>query len=181
MQLWPENRPVGRCHPAGSRRSIDDMSLVDQVNVLRDSTAHAMNDVAYLTIADDHVECVTQTVLGLYAVQAAALGASASAVVDGSEDVAGLQHARQELRALDDAHADLGCWHAAGATAELVGAPAVLREVMRAALSHSANAVVEMVARYEAGREELPAVRRAVETVPALFALFESFESADSS
>jgi hypothetical protein len=153
------------------------MSLVDQVDVLRDATGHAMNDVAYLTIADDLVECVTEAVLDLYAAQADALGAAASAVVDGTEDLAGLEHARQDLRALDDALADLGWWHAADATVELVGSPAVLREVICAALSHSANAVVEIVARYEAGREELPAVCRAVETVPALFALFASFES----
>jgi hypothetical protein len=100
--------------------------------------------------------------------------------VDGTEDLADLEHARQDLRALDDALADLGYWHAVDATVELVASPAVLREVIRAALSHSANVVAEIVTRYEAGREELPAVRRADETVPALFGLFGSFESAAS-
>ena len=68
-----------------------------------------------------------------------------------------------------------------GDAVELVGSPSVLREVMRAALSHSASAVVETVTRYEAGREELVAVRRAVETIVALFALFASFEPTVSS
>jgi hypothetical protein len=74
MQLEPEDRPIGRWRPADSRHSIDDMSLVDQVDVLRDASLRAMNDLAYLTIADDHVECVTRAVLGLYAAQAGALG-----------------------------------------------------------------------------------------------------------
>ena len=48
---------------------------------------------------------------------------------------------------------------------------------MRTALLDAADAVVEVVSRYEAGGEELSAVRRAVEAVPALFDLFAGFEA----
>jgi hypothetical protein len=61
---------------------------------------------------------------------------------------------------------------------ELVGPAAILREVIRAALLDAADGVVETVGRYEAGREELPAVRRAVEAVPALFEVFAGCEGA---
>ena len=59
---------------------------------------------------------------------------------------------------------------------ELVGPPAMLREVLRAALLDAADGVVEVVGRYEAGMEELPAVRLAVEAVPALFEVFAGSE-----
>jgi hypothetical protein len=140
-----------------------------------------MNDVAYLTIPGDHVDGVTETVLSLYGAHAEALGATALAFLDGSDELAELEHARGDLRAIEDALVDLG-WPRAGGgdSVELVGPRRLLREVIRAALLDAANGVVEAVAHYEAGREELPAVRRAVEAVPALFGLFSSFEGADS-
>jgi hypothetical protein len=48
---------------------------------------------------------------------------------------------------------------------------------MRTALLDAADVVVETVCRYEAGGEELPAVRRAVDAIPALFDLFATFEA----
>jgi hypothetical protein len=136
-----------------------------------------MNDVAYLTIPADHVDGVTETVLGLYGAHAEALGATALAFLDGSDELAELEHARCDLRAIEGALADLG-WPRAdrGDSVELVGPRPLLREVIRAALLDAADGVVEAAGRYEAGREELPAVRRAVEAVPALFALFACFE-----
>jgi hypothetical protein len=136
-----------------------------------------MNDVACLTIPGDHVEGVTETLLGLYGAHAEALGATALAFLDGSDELAELEHARGELRAIENALADVGWPRARGVGAvELVGPPQMLREVIRAALLDAADGVVEAVGRYEAGREELPAVRRAVEAVPALFAVFAACE-----
>jgi len=136
-----------------------------------------MNDVAYLTIPADHVEGVTETVLGLYGAHAEALGATALALLDGSDELAELEHARCDLRAIEGALADLGWPRAArGDSVELVGPRPLLRELIRAALLDAADGVVEAAGHYEAGREELPAVRRAVEAVPALFALFAGFE-----
>jgi hypothetical protein len=136
-----------------------------------------VSDVAYLTIPGDHVEAVTSTVLGLYGARAEALAASAHAFVDGSDELVDLEHARGELRAVEDTLADLG-WPdpTPGEPVELVGPPLLLREVMRAALLDAADGVVAAVSRYEAGGEELPSVRRAVEAVPALLDLFASFE-----
>jgi hypothetical protein len=136
-----------------------------------------VSDVAYLTIPGEQVETVTATVLGLYGARAEALGASALAFLEGSDELVELEHARDELRAVEDALADLGWPDPAPAEpVELVGSPVVLREVVRTALLDASDGVVEAVSRYEAGSEELPAVRQAVEAVPALFDLFASFE-----
>lgn len=137
-----------------------------------------MDDVTCVTIPGEQVEGVTETVLGLYGAHAEALGATALAFLDGSDELAELEHARGELRAIEDALADLG-WPRPqrGGPVELVGSPRLLRELMRAALLDAANGVVAAVSRYEAGREELPALRRAVDAVPALYALFADFEA----
>jgi hypothetical protein len=137
----------------------------------------AMNDVCCLTIPADRVAGVTETLLGLYGAYAEALGATALAFLDGSEELADLEHARGELRAIENALADVG-WPRApqDGAVELVGPVAMLREVIRAALLDAADGVVETVGRYEAGREELPAVRLAVEAVPALFEVFAGCE-----
>jgi hypothetical protein len=136
-----------------------------------------MNDVACVTIPGDQVEAVTETVLGLYGAHAEALGATALAFLDGDDELAEVEHAREELRELEDALADLG-WPRPEqlGPVELVGSPRLLRELMRAALVDAANGVVAVVSRYEAGRAELPAVRHAVDAVPALYALFAGFE-----
>jgi hypothetical protein len=136
-----------------------------------------MNDVTSLTIPGPHVAGVTQTLIGLYGAHAEALGAAALAFLDGSEDLADLERSRFELRAIENALADVG-WPCARArdAVELVGPPGMLREVMRAALLDAADGVVEVVGRYEAGMEELPAVRLAVEAVPALFEAFAGCE-----
>jgi hypothetical protein len=136
-----------------------------------------MNDVACVTIPGDQVEAVTETVLGVYGAHAEALGATALAFLDGDDELAEVEHARGELRELEDALADLG-WprpERAGPV-ELVGSPRLLRELMRAALLDAATSVVAAVIQYEAGRAELPALRSAVDAVPALYALFEGFE-----
>jgi hypothetical protein len=137
-----------------------------------------VSDVAYLTIPQEQVEAVTSTILGLYGARAEALGASAQAFLEGADELVELEHARGELRAVEDALADLG-WPDAppGDAVELVGPPVLLREVMRTAVLDAADGVVEAVVRYEAGREELPAVRRAISAVPALFDLFATFEA----
>jgi hypothetical protein len=138
----------------------------------------AVNDVAYLTIPGEQVAGVTETVLGLYGARAEAVGASALAFLDGGDELVELEHARRELRAAEDALADLGWPHATRAEpVELVGPALLLREVMRTALLDAADRVVEAVSRYEAGMEELPAVHRAVDAVPALFAVFATFEA----
>jgi hypothetical protein len=136
-----------------------------------------MNDVTSLTIPGEHVAGVTQTLIGLYGAHAEALGAAALAFLDGSDELADLERSRFELRAIENALADVG-WPCAGAcgAVELVGPPAMLREVLRAALLDAADGVVEVVGRYEAGMEELPAVRLAVEAVPALFEVFAGCE-----
>ena len=132
-----------------------------------------MNDVACLTIPADHVAGVTETLLGLYGARADALGAAALAFLDGSDELAELEHARAELRALENALADVGWPRApAGDPVELVGPARILREVVREALLDAADGVVETIGRYEAGREELPAVRLAVEAVVTLFEVF---------
>jgi hypothetical protein len=137
-----------------------------------------MDDVAYLTIPGEQVESLTSTVLGLYGARAEALGASAQAFLEGSDELAELEHARGELRAVEDALADLGWPDASpGEPAEIVGPALLLRELMRSGLLDAADAVVEAVSRYEAGSEELPAVRQAVAAVPALFDLFAAFEA----
>jgi hypothetical protein len=137
-----------------------------------------VSDVAYLTIPGEQVETVTATVLGLYGARAEALAASAQGLLEGGDELVEVEHARGELRAVEDALADLG-WPDAphGVPVELVGPPRLLREVMRTALLDAADVVVETVCRYEAGGEELPAVRRAVDAVPALFDLFATFEA----
>jgi hypothetical protein len=139
-----------------------------------------VSDVAYLVIPDQQVETVTATVLGLYGARAEALAASAQGFLEGSDQAVELVHARGELRAVEDALSDLG-WPdpPTGADVELVGPPLLLREVARTSLLDAADAVVEAVCRYEAGGEELPAVRRAVEAVVALFTLFAGFEGDD--
>lgn len=136
-----------------------------------------MNDVCCLTIPADHVAGVTGTLLGLYGARAEALGATALAFLDGSDELVELERARGELRAIENALADVG-WPRApdGDAVELVGPAAMLREVIRTALLDAADGVVETVARYEAGREELPAVRLAVEALPALFEVFAGCE-----
>jgi hypothetical protein len=136
-----------------------------------------MDDVAYLTIPAEHVECLTSTVLGLYGARAEALGASTQAFLEGGDELVELEHARRELRAVEDALADLG-WPdpTSGEPVELVGPSLLLRDLTRTALLDAADGVVETVSRYEAGSEELPAVRRAVEAVPALYDLFATFE-----
>ena len=136
-----------------------------------------MNDVCCLTIPADHVAGVTETLLGLYGTRAEALGATALAFLDGSDELVELERARDELRAIENALADVG-WPRApqGGAVELVGPAATLREVIRAALLDAADRVVETVGRYEAGREELPAVRLAVAAVPTLFEVFAGCE-----
>ena len=137
-----------------------------------------MSDVAYLTIPGEQVEAVTATVLGLYGARAEALAASAQGLLEGGNELVEVEHARGDLRAVEDALTDLG-WPdpPPGVPVELVGPPRLLRELMRTALLDAADVVVETVCRYEAGGEELPAVRRAVDAVPALFDLFATFEA----
>ena len=153
------------------------MSLADRTDVLGDACGRAMDDAACLTIPGEQVEGVTVTVLRLYAARAEELGAAVSAFLDGREQVAEFDHARGELRAMEDALSDLR-WPCVGCdgSVELVGPPRVLRELMRAALSDAAHGVAQAVVRYEAGGAELPELSRAVEAVPALFGLFASFE-----
>ena len=136
------------------------------------------DDAAYLTIPADHVDGVTETLLGLYATYAGELGATARAVLDGSDGRAELEQARAELHAIEAALADLG-WPGPGrpGAVELVGPARLLREIAHAALLDAARGVVTAVARYEAGSDELPAVRRAVDAVPALFAVFAGHEA----
>ena len=137
-----------------------------------------MSDVAYLTIPGEQVETVTATVLGLYGARAEALAASAQGFLEGSDELVEVEHARNELRAIEDALADLGWPDTTHAEpVELVGPPQLLREVTRTALLDAADVVVETVSRYEAGCEELPAVQCAVNAVPALFDLFAAFEA----
>ena len=137
-----------------------------------------MRDVAYLTIPQEQVEALASTMLGLYSTRAEALGASAQAFLEGADELLELEHARGELRAIEDALADLGWPNSAPDDAvELAGPRLLLRDLMRTAVLDAANGVVEAVVRYEAGREELPAVRQAVTTVSALFDLFASFEA----
>jgi hypothetical protein len=137
-----------------------------------------VSDVAYLIVPQEQVEAVTSTILGLYSARAEALGASALAFLEGADDLVELERARGELREVEDALADLGWPDATPDDAvELVGPPLLLREVVRTAVLDAADGVVEAVVRYEAGREELPAVRRAISAVPALFALFAGFEA----
>jgi hypothetical protein len=137
-----------------------------------------VSDVAYLTIPGEQVETVTATVLGLYGARAEALAASAQGLLDGGDELVEVEHARGDLCAVEDALTDLG-WpdQPPGVPVELVGPPRLLRELMRTALLDAADVVVETVCRYEAGGEELPAVRRAVEAIPALFDLFATFEA----
>jgi hypothetical protein len=136
-----------------------------------------VSDVAYLTIPGEQVETVTATVLGLYGARAEALAASAQGFLEGSDELVEVEHARDELRAIENALADLGWPDATHAEpVELVGPSHLLREVTRTALLDAADVVVETVCRYEAGGEELPAVRLAAEAVPALFGLFAAFE-----
>jgi hypothetical protein len=138
-----------------------------------------MREFACLTIPEDHVAGVTATLLGLYGAHAEALGATALAFLDGSDELAELEHARGELRAIENALADVGWPRGPGdGPVELAGPPRMLREVIRAALLDAADGVVETVGRYEAGREDLPAVRLAVEAVPALFEVFAGCEGA---
>jgi hypothetical protein len=159
-----------------------DVSLAARIDMLCNTCDRAVDGVASLIIPDEQVEGVAATVLGLYATRAEALGATASAFFDGGESLAELEHARAELRAMEDALSDLR-WPRLvfDGTVELVGPPRVLRELMRAALSDAANAVAQTVARYEAGGAELPELCRAVEAVPAMFGLFASFEDDASS
>ncbi|MEN3283524.1 MAG: hypothetical protein V7607_4664 [Solirubrobacteraceae bacterium] len=136
-----------------------------------------MDDVAYLTIPAEHVGSLTSTVLGLYGARAEALGASAQAFLEGADELVEVEHARRELRAVEDTLADLG-WPdpSRREPVEIVGPSPLLRELTRTALLDAADGVVETVSRYEAGGEELPAVRRAVDAVSALFDLFATFE-----
>src|SRR5947207_9215651 len=137
----------------------------------------AMKHVICLTIPADQVAGVTATLLGLYGTHAEALGATALGFLDGGDELADLEHARGELRAIENALADVGWPRApAGDAVELVGPAPILREVVRAALLDAADGVVETVGRYEAGREELAAVRLAVAAVPALFEVFAGCE-----
>jgi hypothetical protein len=100
-----------------------------------------MNDIVCVTIPEDHVELVAETVLGLYGAHAEALGATALAFLDGSDELAELEHARGELRAIEDALTDLGWPRSASAgPVELVGPPRLLRELIRAALLDAAAA-----------------------------------------
>jgi hypothetical protein len=137
-----------------------------------------VSDVAYLTIPCEQVETVTATVLGLYGARAEALAASAQGLLEGGDELVDVEHTRVDLRAVEDALTDLG-WPdpPTGEPVELDGPPRLLREVMRTALLDAADVVVETVCRYEAGGEELPAVRRAVDAIPALFDLFATFEA----
>jgi hypothetical protein len=136
-----------------------------------------MSDITCLTIPGDHVEGVTATLLGLYGAHAEAVGATALGFLEGSDELAELEHARGELRAIENALADVGWPRARGSGAvELVGPAQMLREVIRTALLDAADGVVEAIGRYEAGQQELAAVRRAVDAVPALFAVFASCE-----
>jgi hypothetical protein len=139
-----------------------------------------VSDVAYLIIPSEQVETVTATVLGLYGARAEALAASAHGFLEGADELVEVEHARNELRAIEDALADLGWPDTTHAEpVELVGPSHLLREVARAALLDAADVVVETVSRYEAGCEELPAVCLAVDAIQALFNLFASFEGGD--
>jgi hypothetical protein len=136
-----------------------------------------VSDVAYLMIPGEQVEPMTATALGLYGARAEELAGCAQAFLEGSDELVELEQAREQLRAVEDALTDLG-WPDAppSGAVELVGPPLMLRELARTALVDAADGVVETVSRYEAGGEELPAVRRAVEALPALYELFASFE-----
>jgi hypothetical protein len=136
-----------------------------------------MKDVACVTIPGDQVEAVTRTVLAVYGAHAEALGATALAFLDGEDELAEVEHARSELRELEDALADLG-WprpDSAGPV-ELVGSPRLLRELTRDALLDAATRMVAAVTQYEAGHAELPVLRSAAGAVAVLYGLFEGFE-----
>jgi hypothetical protein len=140
-----------------------------------------MDDIASVSIPGNHVDAVTETVLGLFGARAEALGATALAFVEGGDELAELEHARSELHAIEGALTDLG-WprRERGGPTEIVGPPMLVREIVRMALVDAANGVVAEVSGYEAGRAELPALRRAVDAVPAMYALFASFEADDA-
>jgi hypothetical protein len=137
-----------------------------------------VSDVAYLTIPAKQVEAVTKTVLGLYGARAEALGAVALAAEDISDDRLDIEHARRELRAIEDALFDLG-WPdgPSDGPVEIVGRPTVLREVARMSLLDSTDAVAEALLHYDCGTEGLVAVQRAVEAVVSLLDVFATAEA----
>jgi hypothetical protein len=137
-----------------------------------------MEDMVEVEVPGAHAALVIETLLGLYGAHAEALGAALPEYLQGVFALHELEDLRREVHAIEDALAGLGwpCGREQPVPLVLAGAESLVREVVRNCLSEAADLLGDVARAYEAGREELDALRRAVEAVPALFALFATFE-----
>jgi hypothetical protein len=137
-----------------------------------------MQEIVELEIPGAQASLVIESLLGLYGAHAEALGAALPEYLQGTFALHELEALRGELHAIEEALAGLGWPRGRERPAPLVlaGAESLVREVVRDGLTEAADLVGDVARAYEAGREELDSLRRAVAAVPALFALFATFE-----
>jgi hypothetical protein len=144
----------------------------------RQRKEQGMEEMVEVEVPGAYVSLVIETLLGLYGAHAEALGAALPEYLQGTFALHELKDLRRELHAIEDALVGLGwpCGREQPAPLVLAGAESLVREVVRNSLSEAADLVGDVARAYEAGREELDALRRSVEALPALFALFATFE-----
>jgi hypothetical protein len=121
-----------------------------------------MTSTLALTLPARHREVVLDTLLRRYGSQARALAATTARVRADRRSLPALLDARDDLAEVD-ALLDLVAWGAPGAEGriELVGPPALVRDVVRSALAVSARRLAGDVERYERAEIGVDALRSA--------------------
>lgn len=139
-----------------------------------------MASTATATVPPDQGDAVLDTLLNLYQAQAEALHAATLTYLGDHRSLRPVLEQRDELAEID-ALIDLAGWRFGPRLAELelVGTPALVREVVYATLVDAVESVVRDVDRYERGELELVQLQAQVRTAAVLFGVFMRLEHAD--
>jgi hypothetical protein len=129
-------------------------------------------------VPPDQGDAVLDTLLTLYQAKAEALRLATLAYLDERESAAAVLDQRQELLDIDALLELVGWRFGPRSTAvELVGAPALVREVVHGTLAAAADAFARSIDRYERGEIELDALTGEARAIAALLSVFAGLES----
>lgn len=140
-----------------------------------------MASTVSVTVPPDQGDAVIDTLLTLYQAKAEALRLAVLAYLDDRRCLDEVLEHRDEMAEID-ALLDLTGWNfgARDRVVELVGPPALVREVVHATLAAAADVLARNVERYERAEIELDALTSAAHAVAVLLETFVTLEGAAS-
>ena len=138
-----------------------------------------MTSTIMVTVPPDQGDAVLDTLLTLYQAQAEALHVATLAYLDDRHSLGQVLEHRDELTEVE-ALIDLIGWRFGPRVApvQLVGSPAIVRQVVYATLVDAGERVIGAIERYERGDIELESLGRAFHAAAVLLRMFVRLEAA---